>query len=102
MIPSQAVASMGMPGYCLLEQGMLAAGDTTLLLTQMSRQEAVSSSSPCWHWGWVAIAPQLGVDADPGLGTQEVVWVGTRGTARAGLRTGLLTSMGVLLCFVPL
>ena len=28
----------------------------------------------------VAIAPQLGVDADPGLGAQEVVWVGTRCT----------------------
>ena len=45
----------------------------------------------------VAIAPQLGVDADPGLGAQEVVWVGTRGTARARLRTGLLAPVGILL-----
>ena len=44
----------------------------------------------------VAIAPQLGVDADPGLGAQEVVWVGTRCTARAGLRTGFLAPVGVL------
>ena len=45
----------------------------------------------------VAIAPQLGVDADPGLGAQEVVWVGTCGTSRARLRTGLLAPVGILL-----
>ena len=50
----------------------------------------------------VAIAPQLGVDADPGLGAHEVVWVGTCSTARAGLRTGLLTIVWVLLVFLSL
>ena len=42
---------MVMPGYLLLLHLSEAAGDTSLLLTQLSVQVSTSSSSPSRHWG---------------------------------------------------